>query len=110
MRLGDNRFYNLFALVATGSNPDRTRDAWEVEKVRWSRERMTHKGPRYSLAIEVHALELGGRHGWQLLVGRETWWSGNAADPFRNGHWVHLVRGRRDDVLKWFEGRESALR
>jgi hypothetical protein len=46
---------------------------------------------------------------WILLVGRETWWQGGKSDAFRNGHWVHLSRGARADVLKWFQEREREL-
>jgi hypothetical protein len=109
MRLGDNRFFNLFALVAAASNKDRMRDAWDVDRVHWIRERVSHGGPNWSLHIEVHTLDRAGRGGWTLLVGRETWWEGGEADAFRNGHWVHLSRGTRDDVLKWFEAREREL-
>ena len=109
MRLGDNKFFNLFALIASSSNADRTCDAWDVDRVRWTRERATHRGPHWSFQIEIHTLERAGRAGWILLVGRETWWQGGKSDAFRNGHWVHLSHGARADVLKWFQEREREL-
>lgn len=30
-------------------------------------------------------------------------------DAFRNGRWVHLAKGARGDVLKWFAKREAEL-
>jgi len=109
MRLGDNRFFNLFALVAASTNADRTRDDWVVDRVHWIRERVSHGGPHWALRIEIYTLHREGRAGWTLLVGRETWWQGGRTDAFRNGHWVHLSRGARGDVLKWFEAREREL-
>jgi hypothetical protein len=56
MWLGDTKFFNLFALIAASTNPDRTRK-----------------------------------------------------DAFRNGRWVHLVKGARADVFKWFAEQEGSL-
>ena len=109
MRLGDTKFFNLFALVVTTSNPDRTRDEWQVGQVSWTRERTSLRGPRYSFQMEVHTLHCAGRHGWTLLVAHETWWARERQDPFRNGQWVHLSAGTRKDVEKWFAEREAAL-
>ena len=109
MRLGDTKFFNLFALVAATSNPDRTRDTWDVDHVHWTRERTSHCGPHYSFQIELDILSHDGRRGWTLLMGHETWWTLGKADAFRNGRWVHLVKGARSDVLKWFAKREAEL-
>jgi len=109
MRLGDNRFFNLFALLAASTNPDRNCDSWQVGSVCWTRERTTHRAPHYSFQIEIHTLVRDGRAGWILLMARETWWEGGKVDAFRNGHWVHLVRGARADVLGWFAAREKEL-
>lgn len=109
MRLGDTKFFNLFSLAAAAANSDRTRDAWEVDHVRWTRERANHKGPSYSFQIELHTLVHDGRRGWMLLVGHETWWAAGKPDAFRNGRWVHLAKGARGDVLKWFAKREEEL-
>ena len=109
MRLGDTSFFNLFALVAGATNPDRTRDAWDVDHVHWTRERTSHRGPSYAFQIELHTLAHDGRRGWTLLMGHETWWAPGKPDAFRNGRWVHLVKGARADVLKWFAKRETEL-
>ena len=109
MRLGDTKFFNLFALLASTSNPDRTRDRWEVSGVTWTRERTTRAGPDYFFQIEVHILRHSGRRGWTLIAGHETWRDGAHKDAFRNGRWVHLVKGARADVLKWFAEQEREL-
>ena len=109
MRLGDTSFFNLFALVAGATNPDRNRDAWDVDHVHWTRERTSHRGPHYAFQIELHTLVHDGRRGWTLLMGHETWWAPGKPDAFRNGRWVHLAKGARGDVLKWFETRQAEL-
>jgi hypothetical protein len=109
MRLGDTRFFNLFALLASTSNPDRTKDAWQVDQVRWVRERSSFKGPLYSFQVEIHTLCHAGRRGWMLLVAHETWWSPERKDPFRNGQWAHLSKGARRDAEAWFAKQEAAL-
>lgn len=109
MRLGDTSFFNLFALVTSATNPDRTRDAWDVDHVHWTRERTSHRGAHYAFQMELHTLSHDGKRGWTLLMGHETWWAGNKPDAFRNGRWVHVVKGSRADVLKWFARREAEL-
>ena len=109
MRLGDTSFFNLFALVAGATNPDRSCDAWDVDHVHWTRERMSHRGPSFAFQVELHTLTHDGRRGWTLLLGHETWWDSEGRDAFRNGRWVHVTRGRRDDVLAWFVKREAEL-
>jgi len=109
MRLGDTKFFNLFALIAAASNPDRTRDLWDIDHVTWRRERTSHRGPDCSFQIELHTLIHDGRHGWTLLLGHETFWMPDRTDAFRNGRWVHLVKGARSDVIKWFEKQEREL-
>lgn len=42
-------------------------------------------------------------------MGHETWWAAGKADAFRNGRWVHLAKGARADVLKWFAKRETEM-
>jgi hypothetical protein len=108
MRLGDTKFFNLFALLAVGTNADRS-DQWQTGQVAWTRERASYKGPLYSFQIEVHTLRNAGRRGWTLLTGHETWWDREHKDPFKNGRWVHLAKGARADVLKWFAEQEKAL-
>lgn len=108
MRLGDTRFFNLLALIAASSNPGRA-DHWQSDQVNWTRERLSHKGPRFECQIELLTLRHAGRRGWTLLAGHETWWDGKKRDPFRNGRWVHLTEGTRRDVLKWFAAREADL-
>ncbi len=109
MRLGDTKFFNLFALVAAHTNPDRSGDQWQAGSVAWTRERASYKGPAYSFQIEVHTLRRTGRRGWTLLAGHETWWDGARRDALRNGRWVRLVKGARADVLTWFAEQEAAL-
>jgi hypothetical protein len=109
MRLGDTKFFNLFALVAARSNPGAKHDVWQVGQVVWTREHTGHKGQRYSFRIETDILHRPGSRGWTLLAGREFWWDGERADAFRSGSWVHLTKGCRDDVLKWFAEQESVL-
>ena len=108
MRLGDTKFFNLLALIASSSNPGRA-NHWQADQVSWTRERLSHRGPQHDFQIEIHTLKHGGRHGWTLLAGHETWWDGKKCDPFRNGRWVHLTEGARRDVLKWFAAREAEL-
>ncbi|HVZ91338.1 MAG TPA: hypothetical protein VG843_06785 [Rhizomicrobium sp.] len=109
MRLGDNRFFNLFSLIASATGRDRGCDAWTVEGVRWTRERLSHRSPACAFQLEVYELAQSGRDGWRLLVGHETWWDGAHADAFRNGHWARLTRGSRADVIDWFKAREREL-
>lgn len=109
MRLGDSKFFNLFALVAATSNPDRACDLWDIDRVKWRRERTSRRGPDYSFQIELHTLNHEGRHGWTLLLGHETFWTPERTDAFRNGRWVHLVKGARGDAIKWFEKQEKEL-
>ncbi len=107
MRLGDTKFFNLFALIASTANPDRSCHAWQVGPVSWSRQRSSFNGPRYAFQMDVHTLRCSGRQGWCLIVGRETWWEEGRKDPFRNGQWVHVSQGRRKDVEKWFSEQEA---
>jgi len=109
MRLGDTKFFNLFALIAASTNADRTRDVWQVGPVAWTRQRTTHNGPDYSFQVEVHTLRHAGRRGWTLLAGHESWWDRAGKDAFRNGRWVHLAKGARADVLKWLAEQEGSL-
>ncbi|MDE2183275.1 MAG: hypothetical protein KGJ78_09660 [Alphaproteobacteria bacterium] len=109
MKLGDLKFFNLFALLALRTNPDRTADRWKVGAVSWTRRRLTERGPDFSVQIEVHTVEQDGRRGWVLLVGHETWWDGKRKDAFRNGRWAHVTKGARADVLKWFAAQENLL-
>jgi hypothetical protein len=109
MRLGDTSFFNLFAMVASATNPDRTCDAWDVDHVHWTRERTSHRGPSYHFQIELHTLRHEGKRGWTLLMGHETWWAAGKTDAFRNGRWVHVSGGARSDILKWFARREAEL-
>jgi hypothetical protein len=107
MKLGDTKFFNLFALVAASTNSDRTRDRWRVGSVEWTRERTTHRSPDYSFHTEIHVLRQPGNRGWTLMLGHETWWDGDNAKPFRNGKWVHFVKGDRTAALKWFAEQEK---
>jgi hypothetical protein len=109
MRLGDTKFFNMFALVAARTNPGSARDVWQVGQVVWIREHTSHKGPRYSFRIEMDILQRPGSRGWTLLAGREIWWDCEHADAFRSGGWVHLSKGSRNEVLKWFAEQEKAL-
>ena len=108
MRLGDAKFFNLFALLASTSNPARA-DRWQVDEVNWSRERTSQRAALHAFQIDLHILRHVRRKPWTLLVARETWWEGNAREPFRDGRWVHLSEGARADVIKWFSAREAAL-
>jgi hypothetical protein len=108
MRLGDARFFNLFALLASASNPART-SRWKVAGVTWTRSRVSHASPDHGCQIEIHTLCHAGRDGWILLSAQESWWDGARRDPFRNGRWVHLTSGKRADVLRWFTAREAEL-
>jgi hypothetical protein len=108
MRLGDTKFFNLFALIASSSNPSRA-DHWEADEVSWTRERSSHRAALHSFQVELHILQRKGRRPWTLMVARETWWEGGAHEPFRDGRWVRLSQGERIDVLKWFSAREAAL-
>jgi len=109
MRLGDSKFFNLFALIASTSNADRDRHEWQVGEVAWTRERTSFTGPRYALQVDVHILHRPGRRGWTLIVARETWWASDRRKPFRDGRWVHVCRGARADVEKWFIEQEAVL-
>ena len=108
MRLGDTKFFNLFALVASAGNPARA-DRWQSDDVSWARERTSHRAALHSFQIDLHILHHEGRRSWTLMVARETWWEGGAREPFRDGRWVHLSNGARADVIKWFSAREAAL-
>jgi len=109
MRLGDSKFFNLFALVAAHTNPGGKRDAWQIGPVTWTKEHTDHKGARYSFRIETNILQRPGVRGWTLLACREFWWDGEHSDAFRSGFWVHLSRGSRIDVLRWFGEQEQTL-
>jgi hypothetical protein len=108
MRLGDAKFFNLFALLASISNPARA-DQWQFADVTWAHERSSHRAASHSFQIDLHVLRHKGRRPWTLLVARETWWEGGAREPFRDGRWVHLSDGARADVIKWFSFQEAAL-
>jgi len=109
MRLGDTKFFNLYALVAARSNPGAKRDVWQVGQVVWTREHSSRQGAHYAFRIETDVLQRSGSRGWTLLAGREMWWDGEHRDAFRSGGWVHLTKGSRDDVLKWFAEQEKLL-
>jgi len=108
MRLGDTSFFNLFALVASTSNPARA-SRWQVAGVTWTRRVSRHAEADFTVQLDIHTLQQGGRHGWTLLSVQESWWDGARRDPFRNGRWVHLTDGRRTDVLRWFGARQDEL-
>lgn len=108
MRLGDAKFFNLFALLASAGNPSR-KDQWQSDDVIWTHERSSHRTVSHSFQIDLHVLHHKGRRPWTLMVARETWWEGGAREPFRDGRWVHLSDGARADVIKWFSAREAAL-
>ena len=108
MRLGDAKFFNLFALIAGAGNP-RHAGQWQADDVVWTRERFGHRGPLQDFQIELYTLRHIRRRPWLLLVARETWWDGKRQEPFRDGRWVHLSEGARQDVIKWFSAREAAL-
>jgi hypothetical protein len=101
LRLGDANFFNLLALVARNSNPGRA-DQWQEDGVRWIRERLSRSGPGFSMQIEVHTLSRDGSGAWTLLSAQEIWWDGARRDAFRRARWVHIVKGSRSDVVKWF--------
>jgi hypothetical protein len=109
MRLGDTNFLNTFALVASHSNSDRRRHQWQADGVSWTRERASRQGPGYCAQIETFTLSHAGKTGWMLLCVHETWWDENQRKAFRNLRWVHLLGGKRADVLKWFSARQAAL-
>ncbi len=107
MRLGDTKFFNLFALIVSTTNPDRACHAWQVGPVAWTRQRSSLNGPHYSFQIEIHTLVRSGRRGWRIVVAHETWWADGKRDPFRNGQWVHVSQGARKDVERWFAEQEA---
>jgi len=109
LKLGDTKFFNLFALVAAATNGDRTRDRWQSHGVDWRRERVSQRSAERAFQIELHTLVHSGRNGWTLLMCHESWWDGVKPEPFRSSKWTHLARGNRAHVLKWFAERESEL-
>ncbi|HXS07814.1 MAG TPA: hypothetical protein VN723_13575 [Rhizomicrobium sp.] len=108
MRLGDTKFFNLLALVASSTNPSRA-ESWQSDGVAWTRERTNHRGPLYSYQLELHTLQHKGRRPWTLLTVHETWWDQKSGDAFRDGRWVRLSQGARQDVLNWFAARERGF-
>jgi len=108
MRLGDNKFYNLFTRLVAASNPDRDRDEWSHDGVHWRRSRHVHWAP-LSFQIETYRLTHTARPRWSLIFVHETWWGENRGKAIRNSHWTHLENGDRRDVLRWFSAQESQL-
>jgi hypothetical protein len=108
LRLGDANFFNVFALIARSSNPDRA-EQWQADGVRWVRERLSRTGPGYSTQIEVHTLCRDGSAAWTLLTAQEIWWDQGRRDAFRRARWVHLVKGSRSEVIKWFNAQALKL-
>ena len=108
MRLGDSNFFNLFQRLAAASNRDRDCDQWNVEGVRWHRQRHI-VWSSVSHQLETHELIHAVRPKWMLVLVHEIWWGSDRRKAIRNARWVHLQSGNRNDVLKWFAARESDL-
>ena len=109
MRLGDTRFFNLFARLAAASNADRDCDDWQVGDVHWRRARHVHWGADASFQMELYTLACTRRPAWTLLLGHEMWWAGDRSKTIRNGRWIHISKGTRQDILRWFGEQEKAL-
>jgi hypothetical protein len=108
VRLGDNNFFNLFARLITASNPDRECDEWQVEGVRWRRQRHI-RWAALSFQIETHELQRPAKPAWRLIFVHETWWGADRRKAIRNTHWTHLAAGNRRDVLRWFGERQDEM-
>lgn len=108
MQLGNKAFFTLFAQLVAATNPNRDCEEWQVNSVRWRRQRHS-LWATVSFQLEIHELRHTTRPNWTFLFVRETWWSADRRRAIRDACWTHVESGNRRDVLRWFTEREKDL-
>jgi hypothetical protein len=108
MRLGDRKFFNLFARLASETNPDHDVVEWKVAGANWRRQRHVYWS-QISFQVETHEIRCVTRPSWAFILVHEIWWGEDRRKVIRNAQWTHLQHGARRDVLSWFGERERDL-
>lgn len=107
--LWDSRFFNVWNLLLSKTDPGPHTERWSVEAVDWSRERHGFWCADHAFRVEVHRLTCAGHSPWSLMVVSEYWWDETRKDPIRLQRWSRITRGRTADAIAWFRRQESLL-
>jgi hypothetical protein len=102
-------FFRLFDLLMGATNSSLKHVHWSIDGVDCERERHSFTGRAHSFAVETFTLTRQGRRGWRLLVVKEYWWTGQAADAARIRRWARPTGGNRRDILAWLQAQEPTL-
>lgn len=107
--LASASFFRTFDLLVGAGNPDLRSHSWDIDGVRFERERHSYDGRACAFTLEVFSLTRPGRQGWALIVAKEYWRAGAGQRPIRTGHWNKRLAGSSRDILTWMRVQENAL-
>jgi hypothetical protein len=77
-RLGDRKFFNLFARLASETNPDHDVVEWKVAGANWRRQRHVYWS-QVSFQVETHEIRCVTHPSWAFTLVHEIWWDEDAA-------------------------------
>lgn len=97
--VNERTFLNHWEMLLAASCPGPTALHWRVAEVEWHKQRHGYAGADYTIRLEVHRLRHGGDAGWELLVVKEYWWSGETI--LKSGAWARTVQGSPKAIIAW---------
>jgi hypothetical protein len=107
--LSSTSFFRVFDLLVGETTPGQKSDGWQVDDVRFERERHSFSGRTHCFAIDVFTISHPGRRSWGLTVVKEYWWEGGHKRSIKTQNWSRPINGSRRDIIAWFRAHEDAF-
>jgi hypothetical protein len=98
-----NQIMRYWQALYAAHDPGQSGESWELDGVRWSRERHLFWGASHSFRIEFHSLVRPPPKRWHLVVVKELYWGEDREKPLKDTAWYRIDNGNSLDVMAWIE-------
>jgi hypothetical protein len=96
-----HRITRYWEALYTAHDPGQSGDCWEMDGVRWSRERHSFWSASHSLVIEFHSLTRPPPKRWHFIVVKERYWGEDRQKALRDTIWGKIDNGNATDIGAW---------